>query len=96
MLLKLVREPINKAAFKIPVGIVHVIPERCKECNFCIEFCPKDVLEVGDQRNFKGYRWPRVADGKEGECVACRMCEWVCPEFAIFIEELTEEEGEKG
>jgi len=86
--LKFVREPINKHLQKIPLGIIHVIPERCKECNYCIELCPRDVLKVGEERNFKGYRWPVIADGKALDCIACKMCEWICPEFAIFVKEV--------
>lgn len=87
MSLKLVREPLNKYIQKIPLGLIHIIPERCKECGYCIDLCPKDVLTVGDERNIKGYRWPKIADGKASECIACRMCEWICPEFAIFVVE---------
>ncbi len=39
-----IRRPLDSAVVRIPVGRVYVIPERCKGCNFYIEFCPEQVL----------------------------------------------------
>lgn len=82
------RVPIDLQRKTQPEGEVVIIPERCKECSMCIEFCPKDVLEVSDEFNRKGYKPPRVSKGKEHACVACFFCEEVCPELAIFIREV--------
>ena len=38
--------------------------------------------------NAKGYHYPVVVAGKELACVNCRFCKLVCPEFAIYTEEL--------
>ena len=76
-------------------GKVHIEKNRCKGCAFCVEYCPKDVLEMSEEFNVKGYHPPFVKD--EDACVYCQLCESICPEFAIFetIKE-EEEEGEKG
>ena len=84
------REPLDAAKFKRPHGTVNIIKERCKGCEFCTEFCPRNILELSDDFNAKGYHPPRVVE-KDG-CIACRLCELICPEFAIFI---TEDESQK-
>jgi 2-oxoglutarate ferredoxin oxidoreductase subunit delta len=81
------RQPIDIASAKVPVGHVHVISERCKQCDFCITYCPTNVLEYSDEINAKGYHFPVVADGKEQSCVHCRFCDLICPELAIFTTE---------
>jgi len=82
------REPINSVKFTKPVARVYIIPERCKECNYCWTFCPNDVLEMSEEINANGYRHPRVKPGKENDCVNCGMCMVVCPEFAIYTKEV--------
>ena len=47
----------------------------CKGCAICSEFCPKNVLEI---KNGK------VTAVNEDACVVCKMCEFRCPDFAIF------------
>ena len=76
---------------QVPEGEVHVIDERCKECNFCITYCPADVLVYSEGTNLKGYRYPEVAEGKESACILCRFCDMICPELAIFTTDKAEE-----
>jgi 2-oxoglutarate ferredoxin oxidoreductase subunit delta len=66
-------------------GNIHVQEERCKGCAFCVEFCPTAVLVMSERRNLKGYHPPDIV--KADDCYACRLCEIMCPEFAIQIEE---------
>jgi len=82
------RQPLDLATVCVPVGQVFVIPERCKGCRFCIEFCPELVLAESEGMNSKGYHYPVVAAGKEQACVNCAFCKLVCPEFAIYTEEV--------
>lgn|GEM_PF-356220 len=79
----------SEAYSKVPRGKVHIIKERCKGCQFCIEFCPKKVLKRSDTFNLKGYHFPEIVNEKD--CVSCKLCEYICPEFSIYIEELTDD-----
>ncbi|MFC2156657.1 ferredoxin family protein [Acidobacteriota bacterium] len=80
---------------KPKIGVVHIEKNRCKGCAFCVEFCPKDVLELSEEFNVKGYHPPYIKE--EDDCCYCQLCETICPEFAIFVTlKKEEEEGEKG
>ena len=76
------RTPLDADEVEIPRGEVRIIVERCKGCQFCVEYCPKDVLEMSEEFNAKGYHPPKVV--KHGEFVNCNLCEMICPDFAIF------------
>ncbi|MCY3411983.1 MAG: 4Fe-4S dicluster domain-containing protein [Candidatus Heimdallarchaeota archaeon] len=85
---KKVREPVNADDVPTPVGQVLVIPNRCKECNYCVTFCPEDVLVFSEQFNDKGYHYPTVNEDKT--CVLCGFCQEICPDFAIFTQPMEE------
>lgn len=56
----------------------------CKGCQLCIYYCPKDVFEVGEEVNDKGFVIPKVAH--QENCIRCKICEVSCPDLAIFVE----------
>ncbi len=78
------RRPLDSDGIRVPGGRIFVIKNRCKGCGFCIEFCPRGVLEFSDEFNVKGYHPPEVAHPER--CVNCGLCTLLCPEFAIFSE----------
>jgi 2-oxoglutarate ferredoxin oxidoreductase subunit delta len=78
------RKPLKDEYSEVERRIL-IIADRCKGCGFCVEYCPRDVLEMSDEFNAKGYHPPRVKD--INLCVACNLCEIICPEFAIFTDE---------
>lgn len=78
------RTPLDIEKVRVPRGQVYIIPERCKGCKICIEFCPQAVLQESSEMNAKGYHYPEILPGKESSCVNCEFCTLVCPEFAIF------------
>jgi len=68
----------------VPQGEVHVITERCKECNYCIVYCPTEVLVYSEETNARGHHYPIIAEGKASACVLCKFCDLICPELAIY------------
>lgn len=63
---------------------VYIDKELCKSCRICISLCPKNVFEMTNLVNKKGYNY--VAAERETDCIACRICEMSCPDFAIHVE----------
>jgi 2-oxoglutarate ferredoxin oxidoreductase subunit delta len=84
-MVKFWREPLDLKDIRVPHGVIHVLVERCKGCGWCVEFCPRQVLEVSDYINSKGYHPPKAT--RHQACVSCGLCELLCPEFAIYVEE---------
>ncbi len=76
---------LDMEKFKPATAEIHLIKDECKGCGYCIEFCPKKVLEESDEINARGVHPPRVVD--ETKCVVCSFCGAVCPDFAIFVVE---------
>jgi len=83
------RVPMSPAPSPIR-GRVLIARERCKGCELCIEFCPRDVLVRSEAFNTKGYHYPIAT---RDECVNCRLCATVCPEYAIFSVPATQRGG---
>jgi len=56
---------------------------RCKGCQFCVHFCPKQVIKISDRLNAKGYYVAELFD-KSG-CIGCGICARMCPDVAISV-----------
>jgi 2-oxoglutarate ferredoxin oxidoreductase subunit delta len=77
--------PLDLEKVKPVKAEIHLLKDQCKGCGYCIEYCPKKVLEESDEINARGVHPPRVVD--ESKCVICSFCSAVCPDFAIFVTE---------
>ncbi len=56
---------------------VEITEAWCKSCDICVKFCPERCLILNDKL---------IAEMAEPErCTGCRMCEWLCPDFAITV-----------
>jgi len=87
------RKPLDTGKVKLPRAEIHILKDQCKECGYCIHFCPMKVLEESDEINARGVHPVRVVD--ESKCVICGFCTAVCPEFAIFVLEKDAKEDVK-
>ena len=76
------RTPLDQRDIQVSKGKVVIIEDRCKGCELCVVYCPRDVLRISKSFNVKGYHPPEAAD--EAQCVNCHFCEVICPDFAIF------------
>ncbi len=83
------RVPFDANDIEISKGIVYILDDRCKGCGYCIEYCPKHMLQFSKKFNKKGYH-PPVAKNPD-DCVNCHYCEIICPEFAIYSAEAEED-----
>jgi 2-oxoglutarate ferredoxin oxidoreductase subunit delta len=83
--------PLDSKDVRPPQAEIHLIKDQCKGCGYCIEFCPRRVLEESDEINARGVKPPRIAD--ESKCILCLFCTAVCPDFAIFVVEKQSKEG---
>lgn len=63
--------------------VVYVDKRICKGCGLCVYFCSRRVLQLGEQRNAKGFNVVEVV--RPEECIVCRRCELGCPDFAIYV-----------
>lgn len=45
----------------------------CKECGICVELCPENILQLGNEV---------IVSEK---CRGCKLCEYYCPDFAIEV-----------
>lgn len=61
---------------------VEIRSESCKSCGYCVKFCPKKVLGIGENVNSKGYEYVTVLND---QCIGCKMCATICPDAAIEV-----------
>jgi 2-oxoglutarate ferredoxin oxidoreductase subunit delta len=63
---------------------IDIFRDWCKSCGICAAFCPRQCLGLDE------HGAPVVKDAKR--CTGCRWCELHCPDFAICVKELVDEE----
>lgn len=59
-------------------NVVKTVVEFCKGCRICVEYCPKNVLELDDKN--------KIVVAAPEKCSGCMQCELRCPDFAITVE----------
>lgn len=64
---------------------VRIDKDRCKGCELCVSVCPRQVLEMSEKINTRGYHYTRVVNAPN--CIGCAQCSDMCPDVAIEIDE---------
>ena len=75
------------------MGKVVVNTERCKGCALCVEFCPKDVLVLGNETNDSGY-YTVIQKDLDG-CNGCALCAIMCPDLSLEVYKQSSIDGEE-
>lgn len=55
----------------------------CKACGYCVKYCPKGILELGEAVNEQGY--PYVVVTNPEACIGCALCATICPDGVIEV-----------
>ena len=65
-------------------GMVIIDEDRCKGCGLCVPVCPKEILQMAEDRfNAKGYRPVEVVAPEA--CTGCAMCATICPDVVFTV-----------
>lgn len=63
--------------------MIEIVLDWCKGCEICVNRCPVDALAYSTELNKRGVYPPILKE--ENECNYCRLCELLCPDFAITV-----------
>lgn len=77
------KKEIEAVSFELDKATFHIFPAYCKGCGLCKEKCPNQVIVWSDKLGV--YGTPTVKPKDEDSCIACNICEMVCPDCAISI-----------
>ena len=57
--------------------------EKCKGCGLCIPVCPKEILQLSEKINKKGYTYVECTD--DDLCISCKACVLMCPDLVFTL-----------
>lgn len=71
-------------------GEIEINEALCKGCGYCIINCKKECLGFSKE-SLSAFGTPVASFDNPEECIACCMCAWMCPDFAIEVYKFVEE-----
>ncbi|OGO20531.1 MAG: hypothetical protein A2Z14_16370 [Chloroflexi bacterium RBG_16_48_8] len=73
-------------------GRIEIDENLCKGCTLCTLVCPKDLIEMTEDRlTPRGYH-PAVFINPDLECTGCGICGVICPDASITVYRLVSKE----
>ena len=67
--------------------------DRCKGCELCVTFCPKNIIKLASHMNNMGFH-PATVDIEDMEkCTGCAICARMCPDVVIEVEKEVKKVG---
>ncbi|HJM76193.1 MAG TPA: 4Fe-4S binding protein [Dehalococcoidia bacterium] len=57
---------------------VEINEQRCRSCGICYEICPENVLGASTPLR-------KAVIENIDACTGCRLCEWLCTDWAINV-----------
>lgn len=57
---------------------VEINEQRCRSCGICYNLCPENVLSPSDPLR-------KAVVTNIDACTSCRLCEWLCTDWAINV-----------
>ena len=66
---------------------VQIDEKRCRSCAVCWEICAPEVLAWKPPLN------KAIVKNIEA-CTGCRLCEWLCPDWAVVVRPVVARSGE--
>lgn len=67
--------------------MVEISEARCRSCAVCWEVCEPKVLTSEPPLN-------RAVVKDFAACTGCRLCEWLCPDWAIVVRAVAPQEAQ--
>lgn len=65
------------------MGKIVIDIQLCKGCGYCVKYCTKQILEIGEEINNTGYQYSVQTDPEK--CTGCGICALMCPDAAINV-----------
>lgn len=65
------------------IAKVLIDKEKCKGCQYCEIYCPKNCIKMSEELNRHGVNYAVFVNN--AACITCGLCVAVCPDVCIEV-----------